>query len=588
MENGRILAIESKHLLHSLRASDFDIPSAIGELVDNSIQADAKKIHIEIEDYSAGKHRSYRLINKMFCGDDGHGMKGDYNSILHSCIKLGYSTRFDERDGIGRFGVGMTLAGIRFATKIEVYSKQKDGMWNYVVFDLKNDDDLIKGIAAPIEKKLPDAYSSFVGKDQGTLVIWSEFDKYAEQDLHSSTYEDKFDASISLDPYGELNHWLGRTYRNFISNGTVISLNGRDVCGFDPLYLNKEKNQFPEDTPATMVYEDEIEWLISKNLRTNPEIEEYSKIKIRISLLPEEYRETESRGGIDFKGRYISENEGISIMRSNREVLYDAIPRFGPSNSKKITWEQPDRWWGCEISFDPILDEYFTVKNIKRGALPVKELKTTLYEIIRPIRTQCSTDVRDFWAKNKIKKETEENKGDNGLPTVHDIVENIAKKTKIVDKPKAGENLSEEEEENRMEGLTRELDELDVAKWKAKFKAQPFSIKDGYWKGDTFIEMTYLEGKAVLEYNLNHIFFKELNQIENDLKLVESPNSIECAIKVKTLLDVLLMSFVRSRQGFPEDEEFSVKQILDYVVRDWGRHLETYTKVYKEEISGDD
>ena len=588
MENGRILAIESKHLLHSLRASDFDIPSAIGELVDNSIQADAKKIHIKIEDYSAGKHRSYRLINKMFCGDDGYGMKGDYNSILHSCIKLGYSTRFDERDGIGRFGVGMTLAGIRFATKIEVYSKQKDGMWNYVVFDLKNDDDLIEGIAAPIEKKLPDAYSSFVGKDQGTLVIWSEFDKYAEQDLHSSTYEDKFDASISLDPYGELNHWLGRTYRNFISNGTVISLNGRDVCGFDPLYLNKEKNQFPEDTPATMVYEDEIEWLISKNLRTDPEIEEYSKIKIRISLLPEEYREIESRGGIDFKGRYISENEGISIMRSNREVLYDAIPRFGPSNSKKITWEQPDRWWGCEISFDPILDEYFTVKNIKRGALPVKELKTTLYEIIRPIRTQCSRDVRDFWAKNKIKKETEENKGDNGLPTVHDIVENIAKKTKIVDKPKAGENLSEEEEENRIEGLTRELDELDVAKWKAKFKAQPFTIRDGYWKGDTFIEMTYLEGTAVLDYNLNHIFFNELNQIGNDLKLIESTNSIESATKLKALLDVLLMSFVRSRQGFPEEEEFSVKQILDYVVRDWGRYLETYTKVYKEEISGDD
>lgn len=49
IEKDRILAIESHHLLHSLRASDFDIPSAIGELVDNSIQAGAKKIHLNIE-----------------------------------------------------------------------------------------------------------------------------------------------------------------------------------------------------------------------------------------------------------------------------------------------------------------------------------------------------------------------------------------------------------------------------------------------------------------------------------------------------------------------------------------------------------
>ena len=591
MENsGRILAIESKHLLHSLRASDFDIPSAIGELVDNSIQADAKKISIVIEDHNVGSHIPYNLIKKMICGDDGYGMNGEYKSILHSCIKLGYSTRFDERTGIGRFGVGMTLAGIRFATKIEVYSKQNGGMWHYVVFDLKNDEDLIDGIGVPVKRDIPEKYSSLVGSDQGTLVIWSEFDKHSEQDLHSNTYDDKFDVSISLNPYGELNHWLGRTYRKFISNGADLSLNGREVCSFDPLYLIKNKNHFPEDTPAELIVESEIEWPISEKLRINPEIEEKSKINIKLTLLPEEYRIYRGMGSDAFnKGRYIHENEGISIMRMDREVFYDVIPRFQINNNNKLRWEAPDRWWGCEISFNPELYEYFTVKNIKRGALPVKSLKESLYGEIISVRDKCLEIVKADWNKNKFKKEIENNKDDDDLPTVHKVVENIAKKIKTPDKPKAGANISKEEEQKKVEDLTRELDSIESAKWETKFKAQPFTIKDEHWKGDTFIDMTYFEGKSVLQYNLNHIFFNEIISIREKLhKLTESPESIESAKKLKDLIDILLMSFVKSRQGYSEDEEYPVKQILDFIVRDWGRYLDTYTGAYLKESSEGD
>ena len=589
-KTGRILAIESKHLLTSLRASDFDIPSAIGELVDNSVQADAKKIRVVIEDHNVGSRKPYKLINKMICGDDGHGMNGEYKSILHSCIKLGYSTRFDERTGIGRFGVGMTLAGIRFATKIEVYSKEKSGMWHYVAFDLKNEEDLINGIEAPLKREIPEKYSTLVGSDQGTLVIWSEFDKHSEQDLHSNTYDDKFDVSISLNPYGELNHWLGRTYRKFISNGINLFLNGREVYSFDPLYLAKKKNQFPEDTPAELIVESEIEWPISEKLLKNPEIEEKSKINIKLTLLPEEYRTYRGMGGEAYnKGRYVYENEGISIMRMDREVFYDIIPRFQKNNKNKLNWETPDRWWGCEISFNPKLDEYFTVKNIKRGALPVKVLKEALYERIITVRDKCLEGVKVYWNENQLKKEIENNKADDDLPTIHKAVENIAKKIKTPDKPKAGANLSEEEEKYKVKDLTRELDSIERARWEAKFKAQPFTIKDEYWKGDTFIDMTYFEGKSVLQYNLNHIFFNEIISIrEKLLKLTESPESIESAKKLKDLIDILLMSFVKSRQGYSEDEEFTVKQILDFIVRDWGRYLDTYTGAYLKESSEGD
>ncbi|MBP7508121.1 MAG: ATP-binding protein [Prolixibacteraceae bacterium] len=580
---GRIPAIEGAHLLQSLRASDFDIPSAIGELIDNSIQANAKNIHILIEDIIAGTRRKFKLIDKIVCIDDGFGMDGESGSTLHSCIKLGYSTRFDDRNGIGRFGVGMTLAGIRFATKIEVYSKMNGKNWYYIIFDLANDDDINIGIAPPINRDPPNEYRKYTIHDVGTIVIWSGFDKIAEQDLHAVTYSDDFDAPESLDPYGYLNHWIGRTYRKFLWDNIRIYLNDKEVHSFDPLYINKNKNQFPNDTPANIIFEKEIEWNVTSNAK-NKTNSSLSKIKVRISLLPEEYRQIRSLGGRQFKGRYIDENQGISILRSNREVFYDEIPHFGEERTKKLTWDDKDRWWGCEILFNPELDEHFTVKNIKRGAIPAKELKVALYQLIKPVRERCIEEVQAYWARYKLELEVHETASTDGLPATHQVVETIAKTTKIPEKPKAGKNLSPQEQELRLDNLTRELDTTEALKWRAKFDSQPFTIMDGHWKGDTFIDMNYIEGKSVLQYNLSHVYFEQLSKVRQQLQNLDDPvKAVKLAKKLHELIDILLMAFVRARQGFDEDSEYTVKQLMEFVVRDWGRYLQTYTTTYEKE-----
>jgi hypothetical protein len=585
----RILAIEGAHLIQSLRASDFDLPSAIGELIDNSIQAESTNIHIKIEDFTTGARKKFKLIKKILCGDDGYGMESNHKGVLHSCIKLGYSTRYDDRKGIGRFGVGMTLAAIRFATNIEVYSKKAGNDWYYVVFDLKNNDDINFGIAPPIKKEIPDEYKSLVGKEQGTLVIWTEFDKFSEQDLHSVTYDDGFEAGVTLDPYGNLNHWIGRTFRKFIWDQKNLYLNKKPILSFDPLYLNKNKNQFPEDEVAELLPEMEIDWPIHPSVRKNSDIGETSKIKIKFSILPKQYRKIIARGGQDFKGRYIEENEGISILRKDREVFYGTIPYFGESNNKKLTWDDKDRWWGCEISFDPELDEHFTVKNIKRGALPAKALKVTLYNNIINLRKRCLEEVSDYWKEYQIlsqkeKERESEFEGSKKLPDTHIVAEKIAQDVKILESPKKLPLVTKEDENCRIEELTRELDETDSALWRAKFKSQPFSIKDTRWKGDTFIQMTFLNGQSVLEYNLNHYFFEELNKLRIELQQLHDPSlAIKYAKKMNELIDILLMSFVQGRKNWTHTEEFSVNDSIDFLIRDWGRYLKSYTEAYQKE-----
>ena len=83
----------------SLRDSDFDSCSALAEVIDNSIQADAKNIKITFD--LLGKD----VIERVLFSDDGKGMNKD---ILQNCLRMGWSSRYNDRTGIGRFGVGMT------------------------------------------------------------------------------------------------------------------------------------------------------------------------------------------------------------------------------------------------------------------------------------------------------------------------------------------------------------------------------------------------------------------------------------------------------------------------------------------------
>ena len=116
-----------------MRNSDFDAYSAFGEVVDNSIQAGAKNVKVRFWYQPKSPQVKQEPILKVAFGDDGSGMPAD---ILHRCLQLGYSSRYNDRGGIGRFGVGATLAAINQCRRVEVYSKAGQGPWLYTYVDL--------------------------------------------------------------------------------------------------------------------------------------------------------------------------------------------------------------------------------------------------------------------------------------------------------------------------------------------------------------------------------------------------------------------------------------------------------------------
>lgn len=368
--------IDDRAALLSMRNSDFDAYSAVGEVIDNSIQAEAATVRLCV----AFKPTKQEPITSIAFGDDGTGMSSD---VLHRCLQLGYSTRYNDRGSIGRFGVGATLAAFNQCKKIEVSSKTIGGEWLHTYVDLDAitaDPPRMKAIPMPSQRDLPGAHLDLVGQDSGTLVVWSKYDRQPEP------------ASKLID---ELRVWVGRTYRKFIWGGVRIFINGVLVEAVDPLYVTTALTRFPGDPKAHEYEAMLLPWPIPPEDRRDGGPTE-STIHIRMSLLPEAFRPTEASGtSRPSKERCIDLNEGVSILRNGREVFYDIIPWWPGTPFRGI-----DRWWGCEISFDAVLDSQFTVKNIKRGSVPIRELKQALKERIEPTRQKALEQIRNHWKES--------------------------------------------------------------------------------------------------------------------------------------------------------------------------------------------
>ncbi len=541
----------------SFRESNFDAYSAYGEVIDNSIQANSTeiKIHMDYSTKNRGRGPNREPINYVAFGDNGHGMDAE---VLHRCLQLGYSSRYNDRSGIGRFGVGATLAAINQCLKMEVYSKQSGGSWLYTCADIEEFTRAgsEQGLAMPQKKTPPDELMGLAGDDSGSIVIWSKYDRQPEN------------ASTML---SEAKIWIGRTYRKFIWDGVEIFLNNENMPAVDPLYVTTEKTLFPNDPTATEMEERNVTWPVSLADR-QPGMPTESTIKIRMSSLPEEFRQNKGDGGsTEARRRYINRNEGISILRNGREVFHGHVP-YWPKKFEEI-----DRWWGCEISFDAVLDRDFTVKNIKRGAVPVTELKKALHDSIRSTRKQIVQEVRDLWTANKVASEKTKTTGVN---TTHTDAEEVAKKT---GGPKNQLDINKnpkEESKKYVDIWIKDAEAQSKAAWQAKFESQPFTIIDDDWRGTDFMETTHLGGKSILTYNSRHPFHTELLAIRNDIELNEVQP--EHAEQLKILIDIMLMAYGKSEAMFEPNVKMDAVSLLEQLRLHWGTYLSNYIKTWRD------
>ena len=95
--------------------------TAMDEIIDNAIEANAKNINVVFEDPVKG-----RKPNAIAVVDDGHGMSKE---MLRAAVVWGGTHRENSRKGIGRYGYGLPSASVSQGTKFTVYSKTAGKKW---------------------------------------------------------------------------------------------------------------------------------------------------------------------------------------------------------------------------------------------------------------------------------------------------------------------------------------------------------------------------------------------------------------------------------------------------------------------------
>lgn len=525
------------------------IESAVSEIIDNSIEAQARNIFIILSE-SINAKSGRKIVTEIAFLDNGVGMNYE---VLSSCLGIGSTTR-KARRGMGRFGVGLPQASLYACPSVVVYSWQ-EGIENCkkVSLDInKVTEGTQTEIEDPTNEMIPKKYLKYIEyqtltnqydfKKNGTLVIWENCDRVAPK---------------TRGPLCDrLEFTLGQKFRYFISKGIsnikiICDENQEaaiDILPNDPLFL-MEKNYVlgnPEKPSAANIKKngENLEpffELYSVDGVGNGEVmvpvKYYDKngniadstVMVRFSIVKSKFYDntafpTTNPGNGEFGKKIAGKMQGISIIRANREI------DFGKFDYYKDVNEPQHRWWGCEIIFNPELDEAFGVSNNKQyvdlKAIEEDDIDYDADEVLPmwvQLKDVIAPTIASMYKKNEETRKSTRTYDSTKTPSTNII--NIVEKEHEDEFDNTSEGRSDEisetekieigKEELKKQGIKNVTDEQSLTFLRNKVN---FEYKDCSERGPAFDYKIVLD-TLIITINTSHKLYSSfLNKIYNNNK----------------------------------------------------------------------
>jgi hypothetical protein len=220
-------------LLESMRAIGYSPATAIADLVDNSITAQASTVDVR---FPPGRPSAIGIL------DDGTGMS---HADLLEAMRHGSRSPTEHRvaTDLGRFGLGLKTASLSQCRRLTVVTR-KLGHTAALVWDLeevKRSENWTVGVLGPGEiENVPFVHE--LGRS-GTLVVWEDLDRIAAGDLG--------DGAVVGARMREVSDHLSLVFHRFLAGSRpelVIRINGRPLPAFDPFLETEGSEHGPEET----------------------------------------------------------------------------------------------------------------------------------------------------------------------------------------------------------------------------------------------------------------------------------------------------------------------------------------------------
>jgi hypothetical protein len=552
--------------------------TAIAELVDNSIEANAKDIDIFAISKNVLVNNTMSLrVQNIALLDNGDGMTKE---VLSECLSLGWGTRLNsKKHTLGRFGFGLKGSSISQARRVEVYSWQNidwekeitNNQVNMASLDLDTIEKHKQNELDPVVKvNLPEFVTKFGYKikkhKSGTLVVWSKLDKL------------KFKRVAAL--VNILNKELCRIYRHYLHDGDFGSKRIISIIDFnldnnasktlelipnDPLYLIAPNNLPKLGNEATNE-------LFEKPFEVNIDYEDSSgkKLKSKFEVIlsiakPEMQKE-------NVGNKHYAQNTGISFVRAGREIDFGS---FGFITSV----DARHRWWGIEIRFNPELDRLFGVNNNKQSVNGVRAfdeaMKKDLFseeeltyqdKMLIELNKVITENIRSMM-KIVMGRGSGLGTSRKTKPVIDIVNEELAKdkRTPTESKEHAASLSTEEKIAERMSFLLKDDTSLDneelreIAKQTIDYQVD---LLTDDWPGNLFLERKVAGNTSIGMINRSTAFYEKFWK-----KLEEDPDS-----SGHEALSIVLMALIRA-----EDELQVVmadKRALSVFRQKWADYID--------------
>jgi hypothetical protein len=328
-----------------MRDLGYSLETAVADLIDNSISAEATKIEIMCE--IAGAQPYLAII------DNGRGMTP---AELIDAMKHGSANPKSKRgaNDLGRFGLGLKTASFSQCRSLTVASLRKGersgAEWNLDRID--QDDDWILSVLD--DNEIADLPHVGELSDQGTVVVWRKLDRLFE-DERGTRRDDIVNEKLDI-----VERHLALVFHRFLSGEVKgrkrisITLNGHPVGPFDPFCRkNKSTRYLPEDFV-------EVD---GETVHLQPYI-----LPHHSNLTATEYDYYQNRSD------FIS-NQGAYIYRNGRLMAWGDWFRLVPKG-------EATKLARVQIDFPNSLDESWTIDIKKSRARPPLAVRERMRQII--------------------------------------------------------------------------------------------------------------------------------------------------------------------------------------------------------------
>jgi hypothetical protein len=323
----------ARRTMEALREMGYDSYASILDIIDNSIDAEAKNIRLSI-----GEHKGDIIIE---IADDGCGMD---EATLSEALRLGSDIDRSPTD-LGKFGMGLVTASIGLSQRVDVLTKEPEGSVLRGGFDLEQiaaEDKFVKWV----EEATPEQTLQFSG-EKGTMVRLSKTDRITSRNVTQF-------ANV-------LRNRIGQVFRKFLTAGTKIEVNGRAAEKIDPLMLNH---------PGSRLM-----------LETEIDIDGGGAATLRVVELPDLGGAANKAAGI------IPQNSGFYIVRNNREIM--------EAQTFDFYKKHPDfSHFRAELCFDGSMDAQFHTDVRKMFIQPSQSFLDKLRQATQGLITETGREGR--------------------------------------------------------------------------------------------------------------------------------------------------------------------------------------------------